>query len=324
MPFLFIFNEIEFHFLFAVRASCPMATFATLTTLASETALALYPILIKTVPVTLQTQLLARLGTYSVAAFALATPAERAIPFRWSSVGFGLMNFVHILASYISYIYLPAGAALSLFYTYPFFNILAGVLFLGDTFPISMIPLLLLAFVGVLLIATYTGAGGEVAAKDSHDAAANAANSKPWEIVAGVVLSLLSALTESAIFLLAKSAGATPAGTMLQLYPAALLPLAAWIFLQPTAANSPSISATLPQTALLVGFNLIVGFLGYYLRMFSIPLLPTAVFSILTFVGVVAGYVWGLLFAKEVPTLGALAGSGLIALAVGFLKGGSK
>ena len=313
-----------------------MATFATLTTLASETALALYPILIKTVPVTLQTQLLARLGTYSVAAFALATPAERSIPFRWSSVGLGLMNFVHILASYISYIYLPAGAALSLFYTYPFFNILAGVLFLGDSFPTWMIPLLLLAFVGVALIALYTKGGSDEQAGDKLQetsaaaaaaAAAAAGSSKPWEIAAGVALALVSALTESAIFLLAKSAGATPAGTMLQLYPAALLPLAAWIFLQPAAAASPSsspISATLPQAALLVGFNLIVGFLGYYLRMFSIPLLPTAVFSILTFVGVVAGYVWGLLFAKEVPTLGALAGSGLIALAVGFLKGGSK
>jgi drug/metabolite transporter (DMT)-like permease len=309
-----------------------MATLATATTLASETALALYPILIKTVPVSLQTQLLARLGTYSVAAFALATPAERAIPFRWSSIGLGLMNFVHILASYVSYLYLPAGVALSLFYTYPFFNILAGVLFLGDRFPTWMIPLLLLAFVGVLLIAGYTEAGSE-AADSSKSPAAAANSSKPWEIAAGVLLALVSAVTESAIFLLAKSAGATPTGTMLQLYPAALLPLAVWLLLQPTAAGNPSaavaaaaapLSATLQQTALLVGFNLIVGFLGYYLRMFSIPLLPTAVFSILTFVGVVAGYVWGLLFAKEIPTLGALAGSGLITLAVGLLKGFSK
>jgi drug/metabolite transporter (DMT)-like permease len=306
-----------------------MATFATATTLASETALALYPILIKTVPVSLQTQLLARLGTYSVAAFALAGPGEWAIPFRLSSIGLGLMNFVHILASYISYLYLPAGVALSLFYTYPFFNILAGVLFLGDSFAAWTLPLLLLAFAGVLLIAYYTEAGSDEQASAAAPAAAAASRSKSWEIAAGILLSLLSAVTESAIFLLAKSAGATPAGTMLQLYPAALLPLAAWLFLQPTpagaaAASSSPISATLQQTALLVGFNLIVGFLGYFLRMFSIPLLPTAVFSILTFVGVAAGYVWGLLFAKEVPTLGALAGSGLIALAVGLLKGVGK
>jgi drug/metabolite transporter (DMT)-like permease len=234
------------------------------------------------------------------------------------------MNFVHILASYVSYLYLPAGVALSLFYTYPFFNILAGVLFLGDSFAAWTFPLLLLAFAGVMLIAVYTDAGdekGDAAAANSKSSQQQpaACSSRPWEIAAGILLALLSAATETAIFLLAKTTRASPAATMLQLYPAALLPLAAWILLQ-----GNQLGATLQQTALLVGFNLVVGFLGYFLRMFSIPLLPTAVFSVLTFVGVAAGYIWGLLFAKEIPTLGALTGSGLIALAVGLLKGFGK
>lgn len=326
--------------------------FATGTTLASEAALALYPILIKTVPVSLQTQLLARLGTYTVAAAALAPAKEWSIPFSASSVGLGLMNFTHILASYLSYLYLPAGTALALFYTYPFFNILAGLLFLGDRFRPWAVPLLLLAFVGVVLIALYTkgtegfadtdaasadtGSSAEGGSADRDRGTGPSGNRKggvgrdlqsgssaegsaePASVSAvlfGVLLSLLSAITESAIFLLAKSPGATPTGTMLRLYPAALLPLAAWLFLQPG-----NLAASLPQAAILVGFNLVVGFLGYFLRMFSIPILPTAVFSVLTFVGVVAGYLWGLLFAKEVPSAGALAGSGLIATAVSLLR----
>ena len=102
---------------------------------------------------------------------------------------------------------------------------------------------------------------------------------------------------------------------MLRLYPAALVPLAAWLLFRPG-----NLAASLPQAAILIGFNLVVGFLGYFLRMFSIPILPTAVFSVLTFVGVIAGYLWGLVFAKEVPTAGALAGSSLIATAVGLLR----
>jgi drug/metabolite transporter (DMT)-like permease len=306
--------------------------FATATTIASEAALALYPILIKTVPVSLQTQLLARLGTYTVAAAALAPAKEWSIPFSASSVGLGLMNFVHILASYLSYLYLPAGTALALFYTYPFFNILAGLLFLGDRFRPWVVPLLLLAFVGVVLIALYThgteGFADPPTEEEGSETDSEAGpvgdekgvkNSAPvtslGAVALGVLLSLLSAITESAIFLLAKSPGATPTGTMLRLYPAALLPLAAWLFLRPG-----NLTASLPQAALLVGFNLVVGFLGYFLRMFSIPVLPTAVFSVLTFVGVIAGYLWGLLFAKEVPSAGALAGSGLIAAAVGLLR----
>ena len=311
--------------------------FATATTLASEAVLSLYPILIKTVPVSLQTQLLARLGTYTVAAAALAPAAEWAIPFSTSSLGLGLMNFVHILASYISYLYLPAGTALALFYTYPFFNILAGILFLGDRFRSSVIPLLLMAFAGVLLIALYTGGEGftgsaERSAEEDRKslgplASASVSGSTgsaeltsavkfpTSAVLLGVLLSLLSAITESAIFLLAKSPGATPTGTMLRLYPAALVPLIAWIFLQPG-----NLQASLPQAAILIAFNLFIGFFGYFLRMFSIPILPTAVFSVLTFVGVATGYLWGLLFAKEVPTTGALAGSGLIATAVGLLR----
>jgi drug/metabolite transporter (DMT)-like permease len=284
---------------------------------------------------------LARLGTYTVAAAALAPAKEWSIPFSASSVGLGLMNFTHILASYLSYLYLPAGTALALFYTYPFFNILAGLLFLGDRFRPWAVPLLLLAFVGVVLIALYTkgtegfvsadtgsadretgpsgnrkgGAGRDLQSGSSAEGSAEPAPVSVSAVLLGVLLSLLSAITESAIFLLAKSPGATPTGTMLRLYPAALLPLAAWLFLRPG-----NLAASLPQAAILVGFNLVVGFLGYFLRMFSIPILPTAVFSVLTFVGVVAGYLWGLLFAKEVPSAGALAGSGLIATAVGLLR----
>jgi drug/metabolite transporter (DMT)-like permease len=316
--------------------------FATATTLASEAALALYPILIKTVHVSLQTQLLARLGTYTVAAMALAPRNELTIPFSFSSLGLGLMNFTHILASYLSYLYLPAGTALALFYTYPFFNILAGLLFLGDRFRPWAVPLLLLAFVGVVTIALYTkGTEGftdtEATSADTdtdtegsaetdrgnrqkgpvanRKGEAPASVSAVGAVILGVLLSLLSAITESAIFLLAKSPGATPTGTLLRLYPAALVPLAAWLFFRPG-----NLAASLPQVAILIGFNLVVGFLGYFLRMFSIPILPTAVFSVLTFVGVVAGYLWGLVFAKEVPSAGALAGSGLIATAVGLLR----
>lgn len=318
--------------------------FATATTLASEAALALYPILIKTVPVSLQTQLLARLGTYTVAAMALAPRNELSIPFSFSSLGLGLMNFTHILASYLSYLYLPAGTALALFYTYPFFNILAGLLFLGDRFRPWAVPLLLLAFVGVVTIALYTkGTEGftdtEATSADTdtdtegsaetdrgrgnrqkgpvanRKGEAPASVSAVGAVILGVLLSLLSAITESAIFLLAKSPGATPTGTLLRLYPAALVPLAAWLLFRPG-----NLAASLPQVAILIGFNLVVGFLGYFLRMFSIPILPTAVFSVLTFVGVVAGYLWGLVFAKEVPSAGALAGSGLIATAVGLLR----
>lgn len=293
---------------------------ATATTILAEIALALHPILIKQVGVGLPTQLLARLGTYTVLATALASPADK--KFSWGdwttaskSIGYGLMNLIHIGSSYLSYKHLPAGSALALFYTYPFFNILAGVLFLGDSFKLSTVPLLLMAFAGVLLISRYTKEG--FADKDNQGNQDNQdKNNTKKNITLGVIAALVSALTETLIFLVAKTGEeSSPYLTILKLYPGALGALLAYIGITGT-----SVQTTFNNWIPLILFNIFIGFLGYGLRFWSIPRLPTAVFSILTFIGVAAGYAWGLAYAKEVPSAGALGGATLITGALGILR----
>ena len=288
---------------------------ATATTVTAEIALALHPILIKQIPVGLPTQLLARLGTYSVLAGAAASPSDVAAswgswPAAWKSIGFGLMNLVHIGSSYLSYTHLPAGSALALFYTYPFFNILAGVLFLGESFDVAILPLLLAAFVGVLFIANYTKDGDE----DKEDGAKDGSKKN---IALGVAASLISALTETMIFLITKT-GEEPTAWLpiLKLYPGALAGLLAW-----GAWSGAEFQTTFKNWLPLLLFNIFIGFLGYSLRFWSIPRLPTAVFSILTFIGVAAGYGWGLMYAKEIPSKGALFGAGLITGSLALLRG---
>jgi hypothetical protein len=48
------------------------------------------------------------------------------------------------------------------------------------------------------------------------------------------------------------------------------------------------------------------------MRFYAIPLLPTAIFSILSFVGVISAYGWGNIFANESPSIRALVGAGLV------------
>jgi drug/metabolite transporter (DMT)-like permease len=290
---------------------------ASITTIVAEIALALHPILIKQVAVGLPTQLLARLGTYSVLGGLLAGPTEKAL--SWGSFGsafesvlLGLMNLVHIGSSYFSYQHLPAGSALALFYTYPFINILAGVLFLGESFEVKYIPLFMLAFLGVLLISNYTGAGeGE-----GEDGAEGDDVKVKKNIGLGVAAALVSAVTETMIFLVAKTGeGGSPWLTILRLYPAALVGLVGWIGFS-GASWKTSVESWIP----LLLFNVFIGFLGYSLRFWSIPRLATAVFSLLTFIGVAAGYGWGLMYAKEVPSAGALLGAGCITGALAFMQ----
>ncbi len=303
------------------------AQLASATTILAEIALALHPILIKQIGVNLPTQLLARLGTYSVLGTAFSDKADRQLSWGTTSkaaqsILFGLMNLVHIGASYVSYNHLPAGSALALFYTYPFFNILAGVLFLGDSLDTKIIPLMAMAFAGVLMIAKYTKEGeAENPEATENPAEAEKLSEKPAQkknIALGITASLISAITETLIFMIAKTGEeGSPWLTLLKLYPAAFAALLGWI----TVTKAP-VNTAAGNWIPLILFNVFIGFLGYSLRFWSIPRLPTAVFSILTFIGVAAGYGWGLVYSNEVPSAGALTGAGLITGALAFLGGG--
>ncbi len=297
---------------------------ASYTTILAEIALALHPILLKQIPTNLTTQLIARLGTYSVGAYAFASPQQVSNTFTsWSSMGYGLMNLVHIASSYESYKHLPAGTALTLFYLYPFFNILGASFFLKESFDTSKLPFFITAFLGVLLISKYTQDEDTPTHKEDDGFEDKDKQPQPSSLppkpkkntMYGILMSLVSALTETMIFLLTKSNNeATPWGTMLQLYPGALLALGAY-----TIYNKTPVSTTPSVWTPLLLFNIFIGFIGYSLRFFSIPLLPTTIFSLLTFIGVAAGYAWGLMYAQEVPSWGAIAGAGLITGSLVFL-----
>ena len=303
---------------------------ATTTTLVAEVALALHPILLKQVNTNLPTQLLARLGSYSALSASFASSNEisevwGSIPSTLKYIGFGLMNLAHISSSYISYKNLPAGSALALFYTYPFMNILASSLFLGEAMDWKTLPLMMVAFAGVLMIANAThdeetkdNEAGTETEKEGFEGKEKPPKEK-HNITLGVIMSLISAFTETLIFMVAKTASAntqTPWGPILKLYPGALVALLGWVF-----GTGQSFDFSSKTWVPLLLFNVFVGFLGYSLRFFSIPLLTTSVFSLLTFIGVAAGYAWGLMYAKEVPSLSALTGAGLITGSLAFLKG---
>ena len=277
----------------------------------SEIALALHPILLKLVNVPLITQVLFRMGTYSSLAGIAASPEDWMYAFGTSqgliqSSMSSIMNLVHIGSSYASYRNLSAGSALALFYTYPFMNILAGYLFLGEKIPLLVLPLLLLAFVGVLLVSY---------AENTEQESKNGSTEK--NTLYGISMALLSAMTETMIFLLVKTSKLqNPFVNILQLYPIGFLALA----LYASTEGFQDIKGSPFQLAQIIAFNVFIGFVGYSLRFYSIPRLSTVIFSILTFIGVAAGYGWGRIFASESPSLTALLGAACITGAVGILQ----
>ena len=73
-------------------------------------------------------------------------------------------------------------------------------------------------------------------------------------------------------------------------------------------------------------FNGLVGFGGYAMRFAAIPMVSTLIFSMLSFIGIVAAYLFGYIFEGEKPSWLALGGAGAIIVANGVLlsKGHAK
>jgi drug/metabolite transporter (DMT)-like permease len=279
--------------------------------LASESALSLYPILIKKVETDLGSQIVARFATYSILAFLLSSAKD--IQQTWGNLAgatrsslLGLLTLTHVGASYYAFQELPAGISMSLFYSYPIFNILGAAIFFGEKFGFADYLLVAVAFAGVLLVAR--NAKEEGFTEDGKEKSLN------WK---GILAGLAAALTESGMYFAVRTAKqANPFYAVLELYPAALPPLLAFLW------GTGHKVDTNPKSWLQMGlFNTLIGFVGYCLRFYAIPRLPTLIFSLLSFVGVIASFFWGWFFVGEIPAESSLVGAALITLAAGFSSG---
>jgi drug/metabolite transporter (DMT)-like permease len=316
----------------------------TLSVLYSECILSLYPILLKMVPTTLYTQWLARFLTFPALSFLLGPTKDITSiwtnPYEASVASLnGLLHLLHVGVSYTSYQLLPAGTALSLFYLYPLWNVLAGALFFGETLSPLFLFLLLLSLVGVYLLSRSPpsptppspSSPSSPPSPPSPPIPSASVPSVPVPSVPvpsststltsyqwGIIMGLLAGLTETMIFIFVRwnhTARASPFYTVNHLYPFGLF-LLLW-----GAYQRPSLVDTTPTNWMyLLGFNALLGFTGYIARFYSISRLPTILFSLLSFMGVFFGHVWGKWFIGEMPSASAMVGSALIVLSVGVVR----
>ncbi len=268
----------------------------------SEVTLSLYPTLIKIVPASVVLQTVVRMLVFTVLAFISAVITRVPLSFAQFLTAetplTGLLNLVHVGSSYVAFDALAGGNAMSLFYVYPFLNLIGASVLLGETIPVQSIPWLLVAFFGAILVA--------------QPSAAN------WSMV-GVVCALLAAATETGIYLWFKTSKETqesqesqetqesqqPWTKMFQMYGASsILLLVGCLVLIGLNWIAPNLFFTSGSGfARMIAFNSIVGFVGYALRFYLIPNVSTVVFSTLSFFGVISAYLFGWVFSNETPTL---------------------
>jgi len=283
-----------------------------LSVLYSELVLSLYPILIKVVDTNLYTQLAARFLVFPLLAIIGGTWYNHTLWGNMSdtliNVMMNIVNVGHIAVSYLAFKILPAGTAISLFYMFPIFNVIAGSLLFGESISFLSISLIACACIGVYLIANDKD-------KENKDKD-NKENKSTYST--GVLMGILAAATETMIFIFIRSntkAQVSPFYTVTHLYPFGLAALLLYGIFHTNLIDTSSI-----RWAQLIGFNALLGFTGYISRFYAISNIPTIVFSLLSFIGVIAGYVWGILFTDDKPTIRAIIGSGIIAASIAILR----
>ena len=277
--------------------------------LLSEITLSAYPILIKAVPTNLWTQIISRFLVYSVmasSAMVVTGNSKQFADISWRNMaGAGLLNLAHISVSYKAFSDLSPGNAMAIFYTYPIWNIIGAWFLLGEVIPLASLPWILMALVGMVLVA--------------HPEKGTILDlEKPL----GTLCALLAALTETAIYFYFKLMKEKEGGFkgLFELYGGAglwMLPavLAGLAGVKPAGIEIPKVDFSWKVWLPMILFNTFIGFTGYSMRVTAIPLISTAVFSMLSFFGVVAAYIFGYMFNGEKPSMKASIGALMITLA---------
>jgi drug/metabolite transporter (DMT)-like permease len=273
----------------------------------AESVLALTPIAIKKTRLHPIDAIWSRV--LSSAAIGYGVASDRSLPAaeRGPAAALGYANLLHVASSYEAFRNLPAGAAMALLYTYPLWNLVFGALFRGETIARTEYTGIGIAAVGSALLSS-----------DTDGAVESAIGRRPqwgW----GVAMGLLMAITESAMHTLlkglkwmdaAKSVWVVNASASLWL---GLAVVVQWFLGDGhVAATQISGASTWLDAFWLTAFHAITMFSGYWLRFFAVPRLTTVSYSILSYAGLFASYLFGLLFLGERPGWWSLLGAALI------------
>jgi drug/metabolite transporter (DMT)-like permease len=282
-----------------------MAAIAGTSLVAAESILALTPVAIKKTPLDPISAIWSRTLSSAALGYLLAGDRSLISAKEWTAgVALGHANLLHIASSYESFRNLPAGQAMSLLYTYPLWNLVLNATLGDESFTVREYGLMALAAVGSVLLN-----------QDPGHAVAPVSGGKPrywW----GVSMGLVMALTESAMHFILRQLGWRDAAKSVWVVngSASVWLGAAQLFqeLLFDGKGGPHIKGSLWDATLLTAFHSVTMFSGYWLRFFAVPRLSVVTYSILSYAGLLAAYIYGLFILGERPGWMSIVGALLI------------
>lgn len=293
-----------------------MSNMAGAAIVAAESILALTPIAIKLTHLDPVSQVWSRSLSSTILGYSIAKEHKLANNELTSATALGYLNLLHIISSYESFRNIPAGQAMSLLYTYPLWNLILNNIFGDVTVTRREYGWMAMAALGSLAVNLEPGHAAPT------PVLGNKASSS-W----GIIMGLIMALTESGMHtILHKLNWRDPAKSIWVVNGGASLWLGLLLFVQNLWSDNvvPLFrlqSGTWADAAWLTAFNSITMFSGYWLRFYAVPRLSVTTYSILSYAGLLASYLFGLLFLGERPGWMSLLGAATIIISGILLQG---
>ena len=193
------------------------------------------------------------------------------------------ITIAHVYTSYRGFQLLESGLSYTLFYLYPII-----ILMMSGR---NVHPVMLVTLLGVYLLTT--GNGGS--------------SFEMMGQLEGIVMILLAGLTEAFIYFVVRRLKTDNSWNHLFLsYFAGVVIMT--LFMYDKLKDVLSVSPT-NILNVSIGINVVIGLFGYLLRFFAISRLDTTLYSILSYVGVVMAYVYGMLFNEDILTFKKIMGT---------------
>lgn len=318
-----------------------MVESATMLLFLSQLGMTLYPLLIKLVETNLETQTAVRFISYSILALLGSFFTDKSV-LSYSIteyMGFGIINLIHVVASYVCFRLLSSGVSYTLFYTYPIFNVLGRMLFYGERITAMNFIYIGIAFLGVYILTLPSTPSPDTSSPSSTSSSIFMQTSKLAPELLGAIAGILSAITESTMYLLVKDA--PPATSAFQQISRFYLlgGVLGIIFLAYTLLSKKTTNQKIEKLEKLenidipndldlefqiswkpllemILFNALIGFVGYAVVFYVIPRTGTLQFNTYIFLGIIFSYMWGYVLNNETIPMRNMLGSLLILFAI--------
>ena len=206
-----------------------------------------------------------------------------------------ILNLVHIFSSYVAFKNLNAGAAMTLFYIYPIFNLFLKSIITKTPISAKTIMYFIVCLFGVFMISL-----NEITSDQTKGL-----------FMVGLISILIASLTESLTYTFYKQENQqNPFDGIFTLYCVGFLLM---LLISPKYLEVKNNMSNLSKLLL---FNVLIGIVGHLFRFYGIPRVTTEIYSILLFIGVITAYLFGWFFLSEGITLYHIIGTVLILFGV--------